>query len=152
MEPNRKPEALGVGLRLEDGDLAFGGRDLATVAGRENLLQGLAVMIGTPFGSDSINVHYGFDLESAIVPANQRPLVKELIRLNVVKSLSLDDRVQEVREVVFDDVPRFFELVPEADPEDARRRRRVERRWRLAVVLATITEGEVVLDLQGAGV
>ena len=34
MEPNRKPEALGVSLRLENGDLAFdGGRGLATVAG-----------------------------------------------------------------------------------------------------------------------
>lgn len=155
MEPTRKPEAFGLGLRLDDGDLALRGGDLATVAGRENLLQGLGVMIGTPFGSDPINVHYGFDLESAVVPANERNLVKELIRLNVVRSLSLDDRVQEVREVVFDDAPRFFELVPDADPEAARRRRREERSWRVAVVLATagpLDEAEIVLELQGPGV
>ncbi len=152
MEPNRKPDPLGVSLRLDEGDLAFGDRDLATIAGRDNLIQGLTVMIGTPFSSDTVNVNYGFDLESAIVPPNERALVQDLIRLNVVKSLSLDDRVQEVREVVFDDAERFFELVGDADPDEARLRHRETRQWRLAVVLATITEGEVVLVVQGVGV
>lgn len=148
----RKPEALGVSLKLEDGDLAFRGGDLDMVSGRDNLLQGLVTMIGTPFGSDAVNVGYGFDLESAVIQPRSLALMKDLIRLNIVKALALDSRVQEVREVVFDDHPRFYELVPATDPDAARLRRKHRRRWGAAVVVVANGGQELTLELEGTGV
>lgn len=151
MDEARTPDPFGTGLATADGDLAFTDGDLRTVRGEENLVQGLSTMILTPFTSDLFNVAYGFDLANVVLKPHSRPLVKELIRLNVVKSLSLDSRVQEVREVVFDDSARFFELLPTADPEQAQERHRTERRWRAAVVLATVTQDELVIELEGPG-
>lgn len=164
----RKPDPLGVSLALVDGDLAFtGGGDLQQVAGRENLHQGLKAIIETPFGTDLFNVGYGFDLgaslgvdlesilatelgTSRVVPQGL-PLLKELVRLNLVRSLSIDDRVAEVREVVFDDEPRFFELVRNADPISSRAEHKSRRSWRVVVVLTLVTGGEAAFELSGAG-
>jgi hypothetical protein len=70
----QKPSSFGKSLRLSEGDLVFEGReeeengfpvvkqDLAVLAGRDNFLQGMQVMIETPLGSDILNVNYGFDI------------------------------------------------------------------------------------------
>lgn len=151
METARKPEVLGRSFRLREGDIAFSNGDIEMVSGRTNLLQGLGVAIDTPAGSDLFNIVYGFDLANVLVKPEGIGLIRELIRLNIVKSLALDDRVLEVREVVFDHDPRFFELIIDADPKESRDTHRRERRWRAAVVISTISEGELTLELKGPG-
>lgn len=153
MNGEQKPSGLSRSLKLLNGDLILDNNDFATVRGQENFLQAMQVMIETPFGSDIFNVNYGFDLLSCISQPQAVARIKDLIRLNVVKSLSLDNRVREIREVVFDDEPRFYELNREPDPEKKRKQnqdiRRTERRWQALVVLQTISDGEVTLKLEG---
>lgn len=153
MESNQptKPSALGRSLRLVDGDLSFTEGDLATITGRDNFLQAMQVMIETPMGTDIFNVSYGFDLLNSIGAPQSISLMKEMIRLNIVKSLSIDDRVREIKEILFNDEPRFFEINPEFDPEESRRSRKQSRRWEAVVVLRTVSEDDVALSLEGRG-
>ena len=142
---------FGRGLQLIDGDLAFEDGELATIEGRDNFLLAMQVMIETPFGSDVFNVNYGFDLFSIMSIPQTVGATKGVIRLNIVKSLTQDDRVREVKEVVFDDEPRYFELAPNENEAEHRSTRKTQRRWQTIVVLQTISEGEVSLLLEGTG-
>jgi len=152
MANNRnQPTSFGKSLLLTDGDLLFDQGDLVTIAGRDNFLQAMQVMIETPFATDIFNVNYGFDLLNILGSAQSVRLIKELVRLNIVKSVSQDDRVREIKEVVFDDDPRFFEILPDQNADEHRRARKIERRWQAIVVLETISEGEVALRLEGTG-
>ena len=147
-----KPTSFGRSLRLLDGDLVFEQDDLAMIVGRDNFLQGIQVMIETPFATDVFNVNYGFDILGILSSPSSVPRTKDLIRLNIVKSVSQDNRVREIKELIFDDEPRFFEIFLDQNADEHRRLRKAERRWQAAVVLQTITEGEVVLSLEGKGV
>ncbi|HSF49012.1 MAG TPA: hypothetical protein VLA73_11710, partial [Burkholderiales bacterium] len=102
-----KPSVFGRSLELFEGDLRFDEGDFKGVSGRDNFLQSLQVMIETPFATDIFNVTYGFDLLEILKSPHNVRLAKELIRLNIVKSVSRDDRVREIKEVVFDDESRF---------------------------------------------
>ena len=148
---SNKPTVFGRSLKLENGDFAFEERDLALVAGRDNFLQAMQVMIETPFGTDVFNVNYGFDILGILSSAQSVRLTKELIRLNIVKSVSQDNRVQQIKEVVFDDEPRFFEILTDQNSADHELARRTKRSWEAVVVLQTISEGEVALRLEGTG-
>jgi phage baseplate assembly protein W len=142
---------LGRGLALSAGDLVLLNGDFVEIAGRDNFLQGMQVMIETPFASDIFNINYGFDIVNILSQPQPPGFLKELIRLNVVKSLSTDNRVAEIREIAFSDEARFFEIAPDNDPDETQRQRRLERRWQAVVVLHTISEGEVALRLDGQG-
>ena len=144
-----KPSVLGRSLLLVNGDLAFTGNDLAPVVDRDNFLQALQVMIETPMGSDVFNVSYGFDLLNCLSAPASVSFIKDLIRLNIVKSISLDDRVREIKEIVFSDDPRFFEINPGLNQEHERQLRKDDRRWQAVVVLQTIAEGDVAVGLEG---
>jgi len=146
-----KQTTFGRGLQLVNGDLAFENGDFARIEGRDNLLLAMQVMIETPFGSDVFNVNYGFDLFSIMSIPQTVGATKAVIRLNIVKSLTQDDRVREIKEVVFDDEPRFFELSPNENEGEHRTTRKTERRWQTLVLLETISEGEVALLLEGTG-
>lgn len=146
-----KPSVLGRSLRLTGGDLSFANNDLEPIADRDNLLQAIQVMIETPFGTDIFNVSYGFDLLNSISLPESVGVIKELIRLNIVKSLSLDDRVKEIKAVIFNDEPRFFEVSPEFNREASEARRKRDRKWEAVVVLQTIAGSEVALNLEGRG-
>jgi hypothetical protein len=151
-DQSAKPSLLGQSFQLVNGDLNLTGNDIAMITDRENFLQGLQVMIETPIGTDIFNVSYGFDLLNSIAAPQSISLIKELIRLNIVKSLSIDDRVREIKEIVFSDEPRFFEICPEFDRETTREARKNKPRlWQAVVVLQTITEGDVALSLEGRG-
>lgn len=144
-----KPTVFGRSLRLADGDLAFEQGDLAIVRGRENFLQSIRVIVETPAGSDVFNVNYGFDLAGILQAATSVRHTKELIRLNIVKSVSQDSRVREIKEIVFSDEDRFADLVPGL-ADGARPSARM-REWHAVVIVETISEGEVALRLEGTG-
>lgn len=164
MEVNqhKQPSRFARSLKLVNGDLYFLTGDLAIVEDRDNFLQAMQIMIETPFGTDIFNVNYGFDLLNSISQPKSVRLIKELIRLNIVKSLSIDDRVREIKEVVFDDDPRYFELNPEENAGESRltpqeqaqerhKTHKLRRSWRALVVMQLIPEGEVSLKLEGVG-
>src|SRR6187399_50330 len=94
-------EPFGRGLLVEDGDLVFEGGDLAEVTGIKNLVQALTLRILTPLGSDRFATTYGLDVREAFTTPNSVRVVKELLKLNLVSTLTADPRVSEVRRVTF---------------------------------------------------
>lgn len=151
MDQQHTPDVLGRSLLLEDGDFVLRQGDLALVAGRDNFLQAMRVLIETDFGTDVFNVNYGFDARSVLTTAQSPRAAKDLIRLNLVKSISQDNRVTMIQEIVFDDDPRYYELLPTQDAGENERGRRTRRQWQALIVLQTIAQGEVALRLEGTG-
>lgn len=136
MTPEQERHAFGWSLLMEDGDLAFGdatedGRGLRDVAGRENLLQALELRVLTPYGSDIFNVLYGLDYGQIFGSPDGLQMTRELIRLNLVRTLATDPRVAEIRDIVF------------AEDELSRLR----RRWQVEVQVETSTTDEIALQL-----
>ncbi|MDJ0343463.1 hypothetical protein QMK19_18090 [Streptomyces sp. H10-C2] len=138
-------ESFGRGLRLDDGDLVLGGGQLLEVEGIANLTQALTLRILTPFGSDRFNTRYGLDLTQAFTEPSGVRMVKELVKLNLVRTLAADPRVSEVRQVVFDDDPGR----PAADPDALTRVRAAHHRrlWSVEVDLDTVAGTRLTLDV-----
>jgi hypothetical protein len=150
MNQSETPSVFGRSLQLAGGDLALAAGDLALVSGRDNLLQALQVMIETPFGADIFNVNYGFDALGALGQPQSARMTKDLVRLQIVKSLDLDDRVREIKEVVFDDDPRFFEIDHSAGAlEESLLEHKSSRHWRAMILISTVPDGNVAGDLAG---
>jgi hypothetical protein len=138
---------FGHSLALSDGDIVFTNGKLQTVAGRDNLLQALELRVLTPFGSDRFNTTYGLDVSQAFTePATVRA-VKELIKLNLVRTLATDTRVHDVREIIFDDDPLYLERHPEVSADELRRRRR-QRVWQVEVILDTVDGNSALLNVK----
>ena len=142
---------FGHGLALVDGDIVLdddaisGLRWLRTISGRPNLLQGLELRVLTPFGSDAFNVTYGLDVRQAFTRPGSVRMVKELIKLNLVRTLGTDPRVHDIREVLFTDDPGYAERHPGVSAGTLRAERH-RRFWQVEVILDT-AEGETTLSV-----
>jgi hypothetical protein len=123
---------LGHSLALVDGDLVLEDGRLAPVSDLDNLAQALTLRVLTPLGSDQFNTGYGFDAENIFTQPATTRTVRDLISLNLVRTLSADDRVRELRDVVF------------LDPAEAHRR----RSWTVAVSILTIDNQPQTLTLR----
>jgi hypothetical protein len=141
---------LGTSLKLSDGDFVLSGGELALVSGRDNFAQALQVIIATPFGSDQINVNYGLDIAAIYVTANSVRDIKDVIRLNIHKSLALDDRVREISDIVFDDEPGFAAAAPEFGGANPGATARKGRLWHAVVSLKTAGGQPQQLIVSGA--
>lgn len=106
--------AYRVGLLLDDGDIVFEGGTPETVSGLPNLVQALQLRILTPWGTDPINSAYGLDLRDAFTIGLGRDAMKALVRLNLIRTVSADPRVAELRAVLFDDDPAYLIAHPGA--------------------------------------
>ena len=143
--------AFGHSLALVDGDIVFdddlaaGLRRLRVIADRPNLLQALQLRILTPFGSDPFNVTYGLDVRQAFTQPGSVRLVKELIKLNLVRTLGTDRRVRDVREVLFSDDPDYAARHPEVSAATLRDQRH-RRFWQVEVILDTV-DGNATLSV-----
>jgi hypothetical protein len=145
------PEPYGRSLALEDGDLvleptAAGERGARVVSGEQNLLQALELRVGTPLGTDRFNVTYGLDTRQIFTTGGGVRTTKDLIRLNLVRTLGGDRRIRDVRDIVFMDDPAFM-----ADhgigAEEARLARR-SRLWSVQVELELVPAGDLTLRLE----
>lgn len=145
------PTVFGRSLLLDKGDLAFVAGDFAVTEARDNFFQGMRNMINTPFGSDIFNRRYGFDLLSCLSAPQPLSMVKQLIRLNIVKSLSTDNRIRQIEDIAFDDEARFYELSPTSDPDANADVRRLSRKWQAIVIVQTVQDGSVTITLGGLG-
>jgi hypothetical protein len=127
---------FGHSLKMVDGDLVMQDRSLVEISGQNNLLQALVLRILTPFGSDIFNTSYGLDIREAFTKPNSVPIVKELIKLNLVRTLGMDSRVRDIRDIIFEDDPEYRARHPEISPEQVRDDRH-RRSWKVDVILDT---------------
>ncbi len=145
---------FGWGLAVVDGDIELDpgehGVGLREVTGGSNLLQALKLRVLTPAGSDRFNTLYGMDYAQIFGSADGLRAAKDLIRLNVVRTLATDARVRDVREIAFHDDP-----LPGGDQpdlaEEARRLERLTRQFVIDVVVQTADEDEIALRLTLGG-
>ena len=141
---------FGTSIALVDGDFRLVNGDLALVSGTANFGQALQIIVETPFGSDQINVTYGLDVAATFTVAASVSSVKDLIRLNLVKSLSADNRIRQIDEILFDDEPGFSALAPEfagGDPGATARRGHV---WHAVIALTTVAGSQQQVVVSGA--
>ena len=111
----RERAAYGVGLVLDDGDLVLEDGRLVELEGLANLRQGLRLRLSTPLANDRLDVRYGLDVSEAFTAALPRPLVKDVLRLSIIRSLAGDPRVAAVDRVLFDDDPDYLAAHPGAE-------------------------------------
>jgi hypothetical protein len=140
------PEPLGHSLRLEQGDLVVAAGTLEAVRGIDSLAQALTLALETQLGSDAVNVVFGFDLRALGENPYGVRTRKEYLRLQLVRTIASDQRVKEIRELYFDDDPRFFELAPGVDEEEQRRRVRTSRRTTATIVVETRSAEQLTLQ------
>ena len=149
---------FGFSLALIDGDIAFGDSDQPTtgngvtlrtlqlVSGRANLLQALKLRVLTAVGSDIFNTGYGLDVQDVFTQANTISLVKELLKLSLVRTLGTDPRVNEVRDIIFADDPLYLQQHPQLSKENIQQAIR-SRFWRIDVIIETIEARTETLSL-----
>lgn len=106
--------AYGRSLLLDDGDLVLDAGALREVEGLDNLQQGLVLRIQTPWAGDRLNATYGLDVSDVFTAGLPRDLTKEVLRLNLIRTLSGDPRVSTVDQVLFDDDPAYLAAHPGA--------------------------------------
>jgi hypothetical protein len=73
-----------------------GGLDLVTVEGADNLGQCLAIAVTTALGSDVFNSEFGFDGVAALVEETEPVLVRERVRVSLIRLLGRDARVRRI--------------------------------------------------------
>lgn len=112
---SREQTAYGRGLALDDGDLVLDAGRLEEVSGIANLRQGLELRLATPWASDRLDIRYGLDVRDTFTAALPRPMVKEVLRLSIIRSLATDPRVASVERVLFDDDPEYLVDHPGTD-------------------------------------
>ena len=78
---------------------AAGRLDLALVEGMDNLAQSLTVALTTRLGDDVFNVDFGFDGLNALVEETNPILVRERVRIAVIRTLKRDPRVGRIVDV-----------------------------------------------------
>ena len=137
---------FGYSLALIDGDIVIAGAQVVMIAGLPNLAQALQLRVLTPFGSDPINVTYGLDVRDAFTEPGNLRMVKDLIRLNLVRTIGTDPRVRDIRSILFQDEPEYLAQHPELSADmvrDARRR----RAWQVEVIIETIDGTQATVPL-----
>ncbi|WP_327319626.1 hypothetical protein [Streptomyces sp. NBC_01235] len=152
--PREGAPSLGRSLALDDGDLVLDGRshDLALVVDADALSQALELGVATQTGSDRLNTRFGFDRLAISAYAHDLPTRKEFLTMELVRCLSSDLRVTDVREVFFDDDPRYLELRPGLDEETHRREVAAAHAARVYAVYAIVdTIANTTLTLRARG-
>ncbi|QVN21768.1 hypothetical protein [Burkholderia pyrrocinia] len=77
--------------------------DLARVELIDNLGQSLSIALTTALGSDLFNVGYGFDGINAIAEETNPVLMRERIRIAIIKVLRADPRIRRIVDVKLED-------------------------------------------------
>ncbi|WP_225731763.1 MULTISPECIES: hypothetical protein [unclassified Nocardia] len=87
------------GIRLDHGDIVLERGQIAQVTGLANLAQALEIRVLTPLGTDRYDTRYGLDYKSIFTGPASAPEMRDLVRLNLVRTLSTDARVREIRDI-----------------------------------------------------
>lgn len=146
-------------LLLADGDFVIapssdGVPDLAMIAGKAELAQGIQVLVGTGLGSDIFNVAFGFDLVNTLALPRPMAQMRELVRLCVVKALSQEPRIRQILAVAFVDETAYQTMHPQVTAEQRQalaQQQRLSRRWSLDVQFDTRLNDQIVATIQSGG-
>ena len=116
--PLAPADPYGRTLTLVGGDFVLaagdgGYPDLGEIAGKDELAQGIQVLVGTNLGTDIFNMAFGFDLISTLAAPQPISQVKQLVRLCVVKALSQEPRIRQILAIAFVDEPAYLTINPE---------------------------------------
>jgi phage baseplate assembly protein W len=157
--PSAPADPYGRALLLAAGDFVIapgsdGVPDFAMIAGKQELAQGIQVLVGTSLGSDIFNVAFGFDLINTLALPRPMAQMRELVRLCVVKALSQEPRIRQILAVAFVDEPAYLTLHPEITSEQRQalaQQQRTSRRWSLDVLFDTRLNDQVLAAIQGVG-
>lgn len=87
---------LGRDISLVEGP---NGLDFARVSGMDNLAQSLKVALTTCLGSDIFNTDFGFDGLNALAEESNALLVRERVRISIIRLLRKDPRVRSIVDV-----------------------------------------------------
>ncbi|MCB0227306.1 MAG: hypothetical protein KDI02_26655, partial [Anaerolineae bacterium] len=98
-------------------------------------------------GSDPFNTTYGLDVTQAFIEPNGVRMIKELIKLNLVRTLGTDPRVSDIRQVLFDDDPAYLAAHPEVDQRLLRDQHH-RRVWQVEVTIDTVQDRTTTLALK----
>lgn len=123
-------------------DVEFAGGDLAVVSGMDNLVQDLTFALTTALGADPFNTNYGFDGARALSEEQSSMMVRERVRVSVVKLLNDEPRVKQILDVKLLD-GRLNPLSSDLAPGDSTTRRVLNVR----VAFETVTGDQSALDL-----
>jgi hypothetical protein len=135
--------SFGRSLLLDDGDLVVTRGQLREVESVANLSQALTLRVLTPFGSDPFNTGYGLDISQTFTQPNPVSVAKQLVQLNLVRTLGSDPRVRDICQVVFDDDPDLLAANPALAP--AARSAHNRRVWTVRVELDTLAGDPLTL-------
>jgi phage baseplate assembly protein W len=146
-------------LLLGDGDFLIasgsdGVPDLAMIAGKAELAQGIQVLAGTALGSDIFNVAFGFDLINTLALPRPVAQMRELVRLCVVKALSQEPRIRQILAVAFVDEAAYKTIHPDVTDEQQQalaQQQRLSRQWSLDVLFDTRLNDQIVAAIQSVG-
>lgn len=157
--PLAPADPYGQTLTLAAGDFvlatdATGQADLAFIAGKAELAQGIQVLIGTNLGSDIFNTAFGFDLINTLAKPTAMPQMRQMVRLCVVKALSQEPRIRQITAIAFVDDPAYLTMHPEITAPQQKalaQQQRQSRRWSLDVQFDTRLNDQVIAGIQGVG-
>jgi hypothetical protein len=142
----RERATYGVSLALEDGDLVLEDGQLGTVYGLQALEQDLRLRLATPLADDRLDVRYGLDARAAFTDALPRHLVKEVLRLDVVRTVSGDPRVASIEKVLFDDDAEYLAAHPGSQADPTSRTALVEITFTPAPLVPSAAEPAAMTD------
>jgi hypothetical protein len=126
-------------------DISLAGGDLATVSGFVNLSQDLAVALTSALGADPFNTGFGFDGVNALAEESNPLLVRERIRVSIIKLLKNDPRVRRILDVKLLD----GRLDPLASNSPSGLDTATQRSLNVRVAFETVTGDQSSLDLGG---
>jgi phage baseplate assembly protein W len=157
--PLAPADPYGRTLTLVSGDFVLaagdgGLSDLEEITGKDELAQGIQVLIGTNLGTDIFNTVFGFDLINTLAAPQPISQVKQLVRLCVVKALSQEPRIRQITAIAFVDDPYYLTIHPEvtaAEQQALIQQQRASRRWSLDVQFDTRLNDQVIAGIQGVG-
>ncbi len=138
-----RDKPFGYSLALVNGDLVFANGEFQLVSDKANLLQALNLRVLTPFSSDIFNTTYGLDVTEAFTQAQGLSMMKELLKMSLVRTLGTDPRVHDVLDVLFSDDPRYLAMHPLVNPDASRQ----TRFWAVDVLIETADTQTATLAL-----
>ena len=146
-------------LTLTGGDFVIGPGtdgtpDLAMIVGKDELAQGIQVLVGTNLGSDIFNVVFGFDLINTLALPRTFAQMRDLIKLCVVKALSQEPRIRQILAIAFVDEAAYLTINPQvtaAQQQALAQQQRISRQWSLDVQLDTRLNDQITAGIQGVG-
>lgn len=146
--------SLGLSLTLNVGDLVFDPAtgDLDIVREQNALTQALELAVQTQLGSDRMNADFGFDRLSIGAYAYDIHTRREYVKMQLVKTVTADRRVRDVREIFFQDDPRYFELHPvdAVSQQKIMAQTRARREYTIYVVIDTISNHTLIVEVEAA--